>query len=190
MRTSILAAALAATVAMAPALAHQGPYAGPTSPVHGSMMGPGMMMGPGTMWGGSHVEGRLAFLKAELAITEAQAPQWAGFADALRIAADRTAGAPAWQGTGQEMMGPGPMMGHGPMTGQGGIGRSGTAVSGMAPLSVPERLAQMEAALTARMAALQSLKDPTERLYAVLTHAQKQVADQLLLGPMGIMGAM
>jgi len=31
-----------------------------------------------------HVEGRIAFLKAELGITEAQLPQWNEFADALR----------------------------------------------------------------------------------------------------------
>src|SRR5579885_1399391 len=51
-----------------------------------SMMG-GMMAGnPGMMAG--HVEGRLAFLKTELKITEAQAPQWTKFADAMRATAD------------------------------------------------------------------------------------------------------
>ena len=46
-----------------------------------SMMGAqsGMMM--------SDVEGRLAVLKTELKITDAQAPQWNRFADALRTAA-------------------------------------------------------------------------------------------------------
>mgnify|MGYP005816857899 CR=1 FL=1 len=35
----------------------------------------------------SHVEGRIASLKSELAITDAQTPQWNRFADALRAAA-------------------------------------------------------------------------------------------------------
>src|SRR5208282_1214454 len=53
----------------------------------GAMMGGGMgqmmqMMGGGMMGGGmamapfAHIEGRIAFLKAELSITDAQAPQW------------------------------------------------------------------------------------------------------------------
>lgn len=59
------------------------------------MMGPGMMMGPGTMPmigmmdPARHVEGRLAFLRAELKITEAQTPQWNAFTDALRANAKR-----------------------------------------------------------------------------------------------------
>jgi hypothetical protein len=32
----------------------------------------------------SHIEGRIAFLKTELKITDAQAPQWNAFADVLR----------------------------------------------------------------------------------------------------------
>jgi LTXXQ motif family protein len=34
-----------------------------------------------------HVEGRIAFLKTELGITEGQLPQWDAFADALRTSA-------------------------------------------------------------------------------------------------------
>jgi hypothetical protein len=41
----------------------------------------GMM---GMMGMADHVEGRIAYLKAELKITEAQMPQWNAFADALR----------------------------------------------------------------------------------------------------------
>jgi hypothetical protein len=59
-----------------------------------SMMPGGMMQG---MQGGmsmmmnmaQHVEGRIAFLKTELKITEAQAPQWNQFADTLRANARR-----------------------------------------------------------------------------------------------------
>ena len=41
--------------------------------------GGGMDMMPG-----QHVEGRVAYLKAELGITDAQLPQWNAFADAMR----------------------------------------------------------------------------------------------------------
>ena len=53
-----------------------------------------------------HVEGRIAVLKAELKITEAQLPQWNAFADALRENARRMSGMPA-------MMMQGGMMGAG-----------------------------------------------------------------------------
>ncbi len=63
----------------------------------GGMMGEGRdqarpMLGMRMMHGLDHVEGRLAFLKAELKITDAQAAQWAKFADALR-AIDRSSAA-------------------------------------------------------------------------------------------------
>src|SRR5208337_3587477 len=76
--------------------AHHGQAATAASnPGMGAMMGGGVgrmmqMMGGGMMGGGtrmapfSHIEGRIAFLKAELAVTDAQSPQWGTFADALR----------------------------------------------------------------------------------------------------------
>jgi hypothetical protein len=54
------------------------------------MMGQGAMPGTMPMAGmpmqglGAHLEGRIAFLRAELAITESQAPQWEAFAQGLR----------------------------------------------------------------------------------------------------------
>ncbi len=49
-------------------------------PMSGAISNPGM-----TMQGmGAHLEGRIAFLRAELAIAETQAPQWDAFAQALR----------------------------------------------------------------------------------------------------------
>jgi hypothetical protein len=58
----------------------------------GAMMGQGMMgqgiMGRGMMGGPmmspERIEGRLAFLRTELKITNEQMPQWNAFADALR----------------------------------------------------------------------------------------------------------
>src|SRR5208337_2677692 len=74
--------------------AHHGQAATAASnPGMGAMMGGGVgrmmqMMGGGMMGGGttmapfSHIEGRIAFLKAELAVTDAQPPQWNAFAGA------------------------------------------------------------------------------------------------------------
>ena len=53
----------------------------------GYMMGPGMMgrgMMPMMMYPSQHVEGRLAFLKTELKITDTEVPQWNAYADAVR----------------------------------------------------------------------------------------------------------
>lgn len=46
-----------------------------------------MAAGRGDMGLVAHVEGRIAFLQAELAITDGQMPQWHAFADAMRSAA-------------------------------------------------------------------------------------------------------
>ncbi|MGQ0675447.1 MAG: Spy/CpxP family protein refolding chaperone, partial [Rhodospirillales bacterium] len=62
--------------------------------MQGGMMGGqgmmGMMHGGGqgamAIGPGKHVEGRLAFLRAEIGITAAQTPQWNAFADAVRKA--------------------------------------------------------------------------------------------------------
>ena len=48
----------------------------------GRMMRGGQMM-PGMMQS-DHIEGRIAYMKAELAITDAQLPQWNAFADVMR----------------------------------------------------------------------------------------------------------
>lgn len=51
------------------------------------MMGQGGMMGMGMADMASHIDGHLAFIKAELKITPAQEDAWKGFADVLRISA-------------------------------------------------------------------------------------------------------
>lgn len=69
----------------------------PTSPMPPMMQGGTMPMMRGMQQNGmmpmmgmaDHVEGRIAFLKAELKITDAQLPQWNTFADALRSNARR-----------------------------------------------------------------------------------------------------
>jgi hypothetical protein len=102
--TAILAVALAAALSPAPLSAqtshdHKGapaqghaapaPQAGPgQGGMMGNMHGGGMMdmhaMHHAMPGGMQFVEGRLAFLKVELKITEAQTPQWNKFAEAYR----------------------------------------------------------------------------------------------------------
>ena len=58
-----------------------------------SMMHSGSQGGMGSMMGmmgmAQHVEGRIAFLRTELKITDGQLPQWNAFAEALRANARR-----------------------------------------------------------------------------------------------------
>jgi hypothetical protein len=115
------------------------------------------MMGGGMMGGGmgmaaamaGHVEGRLAFLKAELKITDAQMPLWDKFATAVRdnskaisevVEDQRTAAATA---------------------------------------RLPDRLALREKLLRAQLAAVQRLKAAADPLYAALSPEQKKTADEL-----------
>src|SRR5215472_377802 len=125
----------------------------------GGMMGMMRMMmgqdGMGMMAG--HVEGRLAFLKTELKITDAQLPLWNAVADAIRANAKSM----------------------GDMAG-GMMGGSQTA-------TVPDKLAMREKMMTAHLEALRKFKAAVDPLYAALSDEQKKTADELLIGPMGMM---
>jgi hypothetical protein len=112
------------------------------------------MGGPMGTMGYEHVEGRIAFLKAELAVTEAQQPQWNAFADALRAQARTMQAA------------------HGEMM-QGGM--QGTW---------PDRLAREEKALSAHLDSLKAIEAPARALYAVLSPEQQKKADELMVHPM------
>ena len=120
------------------------------------MMGPYGMGGMGMMTG--HVEGRLAFLKTELKITDAQLPLWNAVADAIRTNAN----------TMSAMM-PGGMMGN------------------WQTATLPEKLALREKMMTGHLDALRKFKAAVDPLYAALSPEQKKTADQLLMGPMGMM---
>ena len=135
---------------------------GGTPMMGGQQMGGMPMMGMMQMMMGGvagHVEGRIAFLKTELKITDAQQPLWNAVADAMRASAKAMA---AMMPIMQSMMQP-----------------SGT---------LPEKLAARQKAMTAHLEALRKLKAAVEPLYAALSDDQKKTADQLMVGPMGIMG--
>ncbi len=104
----------------------------------------------------SHVEGRIAFLKTELKITDAQLPLWNAVADALRDNAKSMATV------------------SGEMTGV----MSQTA-------TLPERLAAREKVMAARLDALHKLKAAVGPLYAALTDEQKKVAEKLTTADQG-----
>jgi LTXXQ motif family protein len=125
------------------------------------MMGMMSMMGTGMRAGTGHIEGRLAFLKAELKITEAQSPEWNAFADAVRGNAN------AMAETHQRVMSQG------------------------APKTLPERLALEQKAMTAHLDALKKTTDALDKLYGSLDADQKKTADAIIIGPMGMpMGMM
>ena len=184
MRALLIATAVAAMLTSTAAVAQQSmqPMMGQQMPMMGqgwmgnTMMGPGMM--PMTD-PSQHIEGRLAFLKTELKITDAQNQQWNAYADALRANANRMHELMA------EMMSSG-MMGQGMMMGNQGMmmqGQPGTM------MSLPDRLNWTEQHMASHMEMLQAIKGPTEQLYSVLSKEQKQTADQIL-GPMGMVGMM
>jgi hypothetical protein len=181
MRASILAVAVAvltSTAAVAqqstPRMMYQGwgPMMG--QGWMGLMMGHGMMPMTGMMNPFRHVEGRLAFLKTELEITEAQAPQWNAYAEATRANAKRM------DELMKEMASGGMMMGNQGMMMPGQPGKM---------MSLPDRLDWAERHMAAHMQMLDAIKEPTMQLYAVFSDEQKRIADQLL-GPMGMMGMM
>lgn len=104
-----------------------------------------------------HVEGYIAFLKAELAITDAQLPQWTAFANVLRA-------------DGKSM--------------HEGMGKMVQA--GM-PTTAPARTEAMVQMMTMRLEGMKSMVSAEKALYAVLTDSQKKLADELMVGPMGRM---
>ncbi len=115
------------------------------------------MMSAQTGMMGSNVEGRIASLKVELKITDAQTPQWNRFADALRAAAQ------SMDGMHQQMM------------------QSGTETA------LPARLDRQEAMLTAHLTSVKALKEALGPVYASFNDEQKKTADGMMICPMGMM---
>lgn len=105
-----------------------------------------------------HIEGRIAFLKAELKITEAETPQWKAYADALRKS-----------------------------VAQAGRLRAETMQRMALSTDLPARLASQEQLLRDRLDLLHQQGPSLLALYAALSEEQKRTADQLLApGGMGM----
>jgi hypothetical protein len=131
---------------MGPGMMNQG-MMGPGACSMMGGMGPGMMMNPavmGMMMGGPAVQGRLAYVKAELGITDAQASAWDGYASAVN------AQVTSMQGMHATMM--------------------QTIQSGSAMDRIDAHIKAMEAMVES----LKALKPATEALHAVLTDEQKR----------------
>jgi LTXXQ motif family protein len=159
---AIMAAIFGAASAQDPA-AQQGSPAGRTWGGHGMMgfgpMGPWMMDGGGSREAtcgmmASHIEGRLAYIKAELKVTDAQEALWNAYAVAARDNARS-------------------------MT-----DRCSAMMSKRDPrASLPERLDQNEQLMTAHLEAVRAMVKALKPLYASLDDSQKKTADQLFWGP-------
>lgn len=132
-----------------------GPYG------RGQMMGQGPMMGLG--WDGmlDRIDGRLAFIKTELAITDDQSAQWDKFAAALRANAEN----------------------------QNGLMRSMVeqmSDDDYADKTLPERLSEHEGFMQARLEQIKEMRAAVEELYGVLDDTQKKAANDIVLPSMGM----
>jgi hypothetical protein len=108
-------------------------------------------MGPHAgMAGLRHIEGQLAFYKAELHITDAQTAQWNAFADAIRAGAKPLATAYAAMMPGEGLP------------------------------SIPDQLTKRRQLLTAELESLQGIQPVARSLYDVLSPEQKKLADEMM----------
>lgn len=119
--------------------------------------GGGGGMGTATI---DRVEGRIAFLRTELKITDAQSVAWNAFADALRANAKSLGEVRA------------------------------AIVNGAAQQGLVERFALQEKWLAARLEGTRAIKSALANLIGVLSEDQKKSADELLAPHMGMMAMM
>ncbi|MCB4821428.1 Spy/CpxP family protein refolding chaperone [Roseicella aerolata] len=109
-----------------------------------------MMAMRGGMQPFRRIEGQIAYLRTELRITDAQAPQWNAFADAVRTAAGQLRQAHAQPGQ---------------------AGQTPTA---------PEQLERRAAMLATELEATRAVAAAAGSLYAVLSEEQRRTADELM----------
>lgn len=120
----------------------------------------GMMMGQrGNMT--AHIDGRIAFIKAELGITEAQKPAWDEFEKAMRAHFSQM------QTMRQSMM----SKMKGMMQGED-----------QKPMPAPEMLSTRISMMESHLAEMKTMQAAVEKLYAALDAKQKEKADQLVMG--------
>jgi LTXXQ motif family protein len=162
-------AAMSCALVMALSLTAPADAEGPQRGERGGSMwyehGPGWGMGMFGRWGRGpdmmleRVEGRLAFMKAELKITEAQTAAWNGFADAVRAAAKQH----------NERM-------------------KAIQASDERSKALPDRVDAQEQFMTARLEQIKQVKAGLKGLYAVLSGEQKTEADDMVIPMIGMMG--
>ena len=127
--------------------------------------GQAMMHGGQGMMGGStdgrldRIEGRLAFLRTELKITDAQMPQWNKLTEAVRASGKNM----------NERM-------------QARMAEQEQAAT------LPERLERREQLMTARLEEVKQVKGALNELYSSLTEEQKNEANTLVLPMIGMDG--
>ena len=162
-KKGVVAALALSTLAISSLAMAQG---GPGMMGYGGGPGRGWHMweGWGPRWGGpdamaARIDGRLAFLKAELKITEAQTPAWNKLADAIRkyiaTRAERMRG--KWSGDDKAR-------------------------------TLIERLDAHEQFMTARLDEIKQIKAAWGELYQGLSESQKKEADEIVLPMMGMGG--
>lgn len=122
---------------------------------HGAMGG-GMMRG-GHSRMGAMVAGRLAYLKSELNVTDAQTKAWEGYADAVKSRVE------TMKGMRQSM------------------------ISAMQDGNAVDRMEARIAGMQAMLEAMKAVAPATEALYTVLSDDQKKRADQLIGADCGAM---
>ncbi len=133
---------------------------------HKPMMGQSNMMGQMSMMGMSHqggmgmpfehVEGRIAFLRAELNIEDSQVAPWNAFADVLR------SNAKSMKDMHEEMM------------------------SQSNAMALPQRVDMHEKIMTAHLEMHRKFQAATKPLYDALNDQQKKMADNLIKWMCGI----
>lgn len=107
------------------------------------------------------IDGRLAFLKTELKITDEQAPSWNELAVVVRTTAEAH----------NELM-------------RGMVKEFHEGDFLEKPL--PERLAYQQTHLEARLGQVKSVRAAVDKLYAILSDEQKKSADEIILPMMGL----
>ncbi|MGX1349633.1 hypothetical protein AB7M49_003209 [Bradyrhizobium elkanii] len=173
-KSTVVALAIVSAIVGTAVAQDQSPQTwGPRGMMGYGFMGPGMMghgaMGPWIMGRSgsaeamcsamaSHIDGRLAYVKAELKVTDAQEPVWNAYAVAARD------NAKAMSARCTTMMG-----------------------KPDSPVSLPDRLDQNEQLMAAQLEAARAMDRTLKPLYAALSDGQKKAADQLFWGPMGMM---
>lgn len=168
-RFSLTAAAVAAALAVSvPAIAQNSDDSGWSGWPGGWGMGQmmrgyrnHMMMGDQQDWMLGHINGRLAFMKAELKITETQESAWKSFETTVKENAE------VHNSMMRSMM-------------------KDRASGDFAKMALPDRIATRLTHMEARVEQLKELQKSLEQLYAVLDDDQKKVADMIAVPMMGM----